>query len=145
MVEKQPHSVRERLTKCIGVITHVTLKTYSLGKVWGGTILFTGEFRDELMQAFANYQKIGQHDQNSAVLSYLAINKATEYASLMYLDVVERPAAFEPFYISGATVVADTTSIRDSFSSVFNEDFNQVVLRFVIREKCSEQLTSYSW
>lgn len=114
-----------------GIITHVTLKTYPLGKVWGGTIVYTGEFRDQLMQAFAIYQKSGQLDQKSAVLSYLGINNATAYVSLMYLDAVERPTAFEPFYnISGATVVADTTSIRDSFSSVFDEDINRVVPRW---------------
>jgi hypothetical protein len=85
------------------------------------------------MQAFATYQKSGQLDQKSAVLSYLAINNATAYVSMMYLDAVERPAAFDPFYnISGATVVADTTSIRDSFSSVFDEDINRVVPRFVV-------------
>jgi hypothetical protein len=123
------------LTQSIGVITHVTLKTYPLGKVWGGTIVYTGEFRDELMQAFATYQKIGQLDKRSAVLSYLAINNATAYVSLMYLDAVERPTAFEPFYnISKATVIADTTSIRDSFSSVFDEDINRVVPRFVVQE-----------
>lgn len=117
----------------IGIITHITLKTYPLGKVWGGTIVYYGEFRDELMEAFATYQQSGQLDTKSAVLSYLAINNATAYVSLMYLDPVDRPDAFAPFYnISGAIIVADTTSIRDSFSSVFAEDINRVVPRSVL-------------
>ncbi|KAF1843187.1 bifunctional solanapyrone synthase [Cucurbitaria berberidis CBS 394.84] len=114
-----------------GIITHITMKTFPLGKVWGGTIVYTGDFRDELMQAFATYQQNGQRDTKSAVLSYLAINNATAYVSLIYLDPVERPAAFEPFYnITGATIVADTTAIHDSFSSVIAADIDRVVPRW---------------
>ncbi|OAL43510.1 bifunctional solanapyrone synthase [Pyrenochaeta sp. DS3sAY3a] len=114
-----------------GVITHVTLKTYPLGKVWGGTIVYYGEFRDQLMEAFATYQQSGQLDKKSAVLSYLAINNATAYVSLAYLEPVDRPEVFAPFYnISGAMIVADTTAIRDSFSSLFSEDINRVVPRW---------------
>jgi hypothetical protein len=116
-----------------GVLTHVTLKTHPLGKVWGGTIVYYGEFRDELMKAFATYQQHGQLDQKSAILSYLAINNATAYVSLAYMDAVERPSVFAPFYnISGATIVADTTAIRDSYSSLFEQDIDRVVPRFVL-------------
>ncbi|KAL6702551.1 hypothetical protein ACN47E_001548 [Coniothyrium glycines] len=114
-----------------GIVTHVTLKTYPLGKVWGGTIVYYGAFRDELMRAFAIYQRQGQLDQNSAVLSYLAINNATAYVSLAYTAPVERPAVFAPFYnISGATIVADTTGIKDNYSSLFDQDIDRVVPRW---------------
>lgn len=85
------------------------------------------------MEAFATYQQSGQLDKKSAILSYLAINNATAYVSLMYLEPVDRPDVFAPFYnISGAMIVADTTAIRDSFSSVFSEDINRVVPRCVM-------------
>lgn len=105
----------------------MTLRTYPLGKVWGGTLVYTNDYRDQLMQAFATYQSSGQLDTKSALLAYLGINNNTAYVTLMYLDAVERPAAFKPFY--DIPSVFDSTRIRDNFSAVISEEVDRVVPR----------------
>lgn len=98
----------------LGIVTHVTLKTYPLGKVWGGTIIYSNDYRDQLMRAFATYQVSGQLDIKSALIAYLAVTNDTAFVTLYYLDAVERPEAFEPFYAIPA--LQDTTKIHGRFS-----------------------------
>jgi hypothetical protein len=69
-----------------------------------------------MMAAFAQYQVVGQLDQKSALLSYVAINNDTIFLNLAYTDAVARPAAFAPFY--NITPLADTTTMYDNFNDL---------------------------
>lgn len=65
------------------------------------------------MAAMAQYQAEGQLDTNSAILPYVAVNNDTILSTFVYLDAVEKPAAFAPFYNIPNT--SDSTQIFDSF------------------------------
>jgi hypothetical protein len=80
------------------------------------------------MQAFAAYQRSGQLDRDSALLSYMGINNNTIYVTLVYLNAVERPAAFEAFY--GIPSIYDGTRIHDNFTDLINEQIDLVVPRW---------------
>jgi len=94
------------------------MKTYPTGKVWGGLIIYPGSQRDALMGAFADYQRKGQLDRKSAVISYLAINNDTLFLTLVYFDNVVKPPAFDAFYSLPALV--DATRTYDDFSELIN-------------------------
>jgi len=70
------------------------------------------------MGAIAEYQRVGQLDRKSALLTYLAINNDTIFLNLAYLEAVDRPAAFSPFY--NLTSLVDTTKMSDSFLDLIN-------------------------
>ncbi|KAF2265021.1 bifunctional solanapyrone synthase [Lojkania enalia] len=99
-----------------GILTRVTLATYPMGKVWGGTLVYTNDHRDAVMRAYAAYQKDGQLDTNSGLLSYMAISNNTYFINFAYLDGVERPKAFQPFY--NIPTVADMTALYDNFTEL---------------------------
>jgi hypothetical protein len=99
-----------------GILTRVTLATYPMARTWGGTLVYSNTQRDALMRAFYSYQKVGQLDTNSAVLSYMGISNDTMYVNLAYLDGVDRPNAFQPFY--DIPRIADTTVLHPSFSDL---------------------------
>ncbi|PQE03940.1 6-hydroxy-D-nicotine oxidase protein [Rutstroemia sp. NJR-2017a BVV2] len=114
--------------KGIGIITHATLRTYEVKRVWGGSIIYSNEYRDQLMLAFAAYQRSGQLDRNSALLSYMGINNNTIYVTMIHLNATERPAAFQPFY--EIPNVYDGTGLQDNFTAVISQQMDLVVPRW---------------
>lgn len=102
----------------IGVVTHLNQLTYAMGKVWGGTVIYSGEHSEDFMAAMAEYQKDGQLDTKSAILPYLAVTNDTILSTMVYLDAVERPEAFAPFYEIPS--IQDGTQIYNSFYEFAN-------------------------
>lgn len=90
----------------------MTQKTYPLGKVWGGTIAFPANASEQFMAAVAEYQRVGQLDEKSAILPYMAPVNDTILVTFCYLDGVDHPDAFAPFY--KLPILADTTAIFDN-------------------------------
>lgn len=111
-------------------MTHVTLRTYPVGKVWGGALVYNNDNRDKIMQAFAAYQQSGQLDEKSAIISYLGVTNDTNYVILVYLDSVERPSAFDSFY--AIPQIFDGTRLHDNFTSLLNEQVDRVVHRWTL-------------
>jgi hypothetical protein len=103
---------------CVGIITYAVMKTYPLSGVWGGALIYSGDKQDAVMEAIAEYQKTGQLDRKSAMMTYVAVNNDTIILSLAYLDAVVKPAAFSAFY--NITPLLDTTAIQPNFVSVLN-------------------------
>ena len=107
----------------------MTLKTYPVGKVWGGLVIYNNSYQDQLMSAFASYQQQGQLDEDSALLTYLAINNETVFAAYIYFQPVEKPKAFDAFYSIPA--LEDLTAIHDNFSDLVNNlNIDYVVPRY---------------
>ncbi|RYP51844.1 hypothetical protein DL768_002920 [Monosporascus sp. mg162] len=96
-----------------GIITHINQRTFPMGKVWGGSIIYSANYSEDFMAAIAEYQEKGQLDTKSAILPYLAFTNDTILSTFVYLDHLDRPTAFAPFY--DIPSVADTTQIHDSF------------------------------
>jgi hypothetical protein len=111
-----------------GIVTRVTMRTYALGKVWGGAMIYTNQYRDDVMSAFATYQNYGQLDPKSALISYMGISNDTLYVILAYLDAVERPESFAPFY--DIPCIYDGTRMHDNFTDLIREDVDRVVPRW---------------
>lgn len=99
--------------RCIGIVTHVTMKTYPLGQVWGGTVAYNNTYLESLMKAFAIYQSEGQLDTKSAVIANMVLNQNILLLTLVYLGPVERPAAFQPFYDIPA--LSDQAQLQNNF------------------------------
>ncbi|KAK7186866.1 hypothetical protein DPSP01_007050 [Paraphaeosphaeria sporulosa] len=112
-----------------GIVTHVTMRTFPLEKVWGGALVFTNDHRDDIMRALSTYQNSGQLDAMSAVLPYMGLNNDTTYIILVYLDEVEKPEAFRPFY--DIPSIYDGTRVYDSLMDLISEDLNLVVPRWI--------------
>jgi hypothetical protein len=104
-----------------GILTHVTMRKFPLEKVWGGPRVFTNDHRDDI-------KNLGQLDAKSAVLPYMGLNNDTTYIILIYLDKVEKPEAFQPFY--DIPSFYDGTRVYDSFMDLISEDLNLVVPRW---------------
>jgi hypothetical protein len=106
----------------------VTLKTYPQEKVWGGIIIYSIDQIDKVMAAIAEYQFQGQLDPKSAILPYVAVNNFNAiFISFVYLDAVDRPAAFEPFYTIPS--LSDDTKIHTNFSAAIAEVIDKVLPR----------------
>ena len=118
------------MTECtvyLGIVTHMTLKTYPAGRVWGGTISYNESHQDALMNAFAEYQHAGQLDQSTSTITYMFIINGTLAVTLVYFGSVQRPGAFQPFYDIPA--LSDLTTLHDNLTDLIDEPLNQGVPR----------------
>ena len=105
----------------------MTVKAYPAGKVWGGTISYDESQQDALMNAFAEYQQVGQLDRNTATITYMLVNNGTIAATLVYFGTVHRPDAFQPFY--NIPALSDLTKLHDNFTDLIDQPLNQGVPR----------------
>ncbi|ROT40790.1 oxidase/Diels-Alderase [Sodiomyces alkalinus F11] len=103
-----------------GIVTHINQRTYPMGKVWGGTVVYSGAYAEDFMAAMADYQQVGQLDTKSGILPYLAVTNDTILSTFVYFDDVVRPAAFAPFYEIPS--IFDGTQVYDSFYDFANGD-----------------------
>ncbi|KAI0199504.1 oxidase/Diels-Alderase [Astrocystis sublimbata] len=111
-----------------GIVTHITQRTFSVDKVWGGVMVFPGNASTQFMEAMAEYQAKGQHDTHSVVLPYIGINNDTIISTFAYLKDVERPDVFKPFYDIPA--IADQTMIWGNYASFCNSSIDFAVPRW---------------
>ncbi|KAF2233370.1 FAD-binding domain-containing protein [Viridothelium virens] len=106
-------------TSNFGVVTRMSLKTYPSGKAWGGLVVYNNSYQDQYMSALEAYQKQGQvNDTSTALLTYLAINNQTIFATYVSFGDEVKPSAFQPFY--DIPVVEDSTALYDSFIDLAN-------------------------
>jgi hypothetical protein len=111
-------------------VTHITLKTYPLGPVWGGVIAYNDSYTAALMQAFATYQASGQFDTKSAIITDMVITQNLNIVTLIYLaPVSSRPAAFAPFYDIPA--LYDLTGPHNNFTDLIGPPLNTGLPRYV--------------
>ena len=96
----------------------MTLKTYPSGKVWGGLVVYNATlYQNQLMAAFATYQKEGQiSNKDTAVLTYVGINNQTIFATYVTYGATSRPAALQPFFDIPAVI--DSTATHDNFTAL---------------------------
>ena len=92
------------------------MKTYPLGRVWGGVIAYNNTYIDALMRGFATYQASGQLDTKSAIITDMVVTANLNIFTFVYLAPVSRPAAFAPFYDIPA--LYDLTAMHDNFTDL---------------------------
>lgn len=106
-----------RLTNgTVGIVTHATMRTYPIGKVWGGVVAYNNTYVDALMRAFAMYQKSGQLDTKSAIIADMVFTQNINLVTFVYLAPVRHPVAFSPFY--NIPSLYDQTKFHDTFSDL---------------------------
>ena len=112
-----------------GLTTHITTRTYPMGAVWGGLRQWNGSQIDQVAEAFAEYQRVGQLDTKSSVIADLVPTNDTLYVTLIYFAPVNStPAAFDAFYKIPA--VADNSKLHPNFLDLISVGPAQVVPRF---------------
>ena len=112
-----------------GVTTHITTKAFPMGAVWGGLRQWNGSQINEVADAFAEFQRVGQLDTKSSVIADLVPTNDTLYVTLIYFaSVNSAPAAFDAFYKIPA--VADNTKLHPNFLDLISVGPAQVVPRF---------------
>ena len=112
-----------------GVTTHITTKAFPMGAVWGGLRQWNGSQINEVADAFAEYQRVGQLDTKSSVIADLVPTNDTLYVTLIYFAPVNStPAAFDTFYKIPA--VADNSKLHPNFLDLISVGPAQVVPRF---------------
>ncbi|KAL8758330.1 MAG: hypothetical protein Q9199_001586 [Rusavskia elegans] len=111
-----------------GIVTHLTLRTYPVSKVWGGVVAYNNSYVAALMQAFATYQHSGQLDVKSAVIANMVFTANINIITLVYLAPVERPPAFSPFY--DIPSLYDLTKIHNNFSALIGEPLETGIPRW---------------
>ncbi|KAF2197572.1 bifunctional solanapyrone synthase [Delitschia confertaspora ATCC 74209] len=110
-----------------GIVTRMTLKTYPVGKVWGGQVIYNNTlYQDDLMRACAEYQKNGQSDKDTAMLTYLVTSNKTVFATYVHMGGKERPEAFKPFF--DIPVLVDSTKLYDNFTALINDNVVDTVV-----------------
>ncbi|ROV86748.1 hypothetical protein VMCG_10914 [Cytospora schulzeri] len=112
-----------------GIVTHVTQQTYPLGNVWGGSMAFPANASKDFMSALVQFQREGQLDQKTAILPYMAPMNDTILVAFCYLDGVDHPSAFAPFY--KLPILFDTTQVFDNFYELASLPLPVTVPRWV--------------
>jgi hypothetical protein len=112
---------------CLGIVTHMTLKTHPLGQVWGGVIAYNNTYIPAVMDALARYQQVGQLDTKSAILAYMVMTQNILLFNFVYLAPLERPECFQPFY--DIPPLYDTTKLHDTFADLLGEPLNTGIPR----------------
>ena len=118
------------LIRLTGIVTHMTLKTYPIEQVWGGTIIYNSSYSDRYMSAIASYQAVGQLDTKSAIITYLVPADNEIILTLVYLSPTTRPSCFQPFYDIPATM--DGTQLWQNFTSLIGGPLNTGLSRYMI-------------
>ncbi|KAI1074068.1 FAD-binding domain-containing protein [Whalleya microplaca] len=81
-----------------GIVTKFQSKTYPVKQVWGGVQMFTLDQMPDVLQAYYEYQSTPNKDLYANLVINLAPVNDSVLVTLVYLQPVERPAAYAPFY-----------------------------------------------
>ncbi|KAK4235973.1 bifunctional solanapyrone synthase [Achaetomium macrosporum] len=90
-----------------GIVTSYRSPTYPIKDCWGGMLVFTPDQLSDVLLAYNEYQHTPDKDLHANLVLNIAVNNASVLLTLVYLQPVERPAAYAPFY--KLTPVADMT------------------------------------
>jgi hypothetical protein len=90
-----------------GIVTSYKSRTYPIKNCWGGMLVFTPDQLSDVLLALNEYQHTPDKDLHANLVLNVAVNNASVLLTLVYLQPVERPAAYAPFY--RLTPAADMT------------------------------------
>ncbi|KAI0179263.1 FAD-binding domain-containing protein [Hypoxylon sp. FL1284] len=81
-----------------GIVTSFKSKTFPLGRVWGGVLVYTLDQMPDVFQAYYEYQAMPNKDLYANMVLNIAPNNGSVMLTLVYLKPVERPDDYKPFY-----------------------------------------------
>ena len=83
-----------------GLVTSFTYKTVPVDNMWFESRLYTPDRNQQLLNALAAYQMMAFNDTKANIVYQLSENASfpQSFVGFLYLDPVERPPIFSPFY-----------------------------------------------
>ncbi|KAI0339141.1 FAD-binding domain-containing protein [Trametopsis cervina] len=98
-----------------GIVTHVTLKTYPQGPVWGGTIVYNTTYTDRLVAAVANFSANATDSQCELYFGFQwANNSLAMFAKIYYNASEPAPGVFDELLaIPAVDTQLSTMSFRE--------------------------------
>ncbi|KAH6904220.1 hypothetical protein BKA70DRAFT_1565942 [Coprinopsis sp. MPI-PUGE-AT-0042] len=100
-------------TNNFGIVTSFTLRTFPVGKVWGGTILYSADRLDAMIDATVEYSAKPSNPKATLATQFFAANGTTTGAAIMFYNGENPPAGlFDSFVnvpgVSGEAKTHDT-------------------------------------
>jgi FAD/FMN-containing dehydrogenase len=106
-----------------GIVTSFTYRTEPIDKVWFAAKLYTADHNQELINALVEYQRHWSGDHKANIVLSLSQDNSTagSFVGFLYLDPVEYPSAFSPFYhiASAGDMIKSTVGTLSDLSSKF--------------------------
>lgn len=83
-----------------GVVTSFTYNTIPVNEMWFESRLYTPDKNQQLLNALVTYQNMAVNDTKANIVFQLSENASSpqSFVGFLYLDPVERPPIFNPFY-----------------------------------------------
>ncbi|OTA99930.1 hypothetical protein M426DRAFT_268468 [Hypoxylon sp. CI-4A] len=81
-----------------GIVTKFTARTFPIKQVWGGMKLFSPDQLPDVIQAYHEYQVSPNKDLYANMVLNLVPTNNSVILTLVYLQPVEQPEAYKPFY-----------------------------------------------
>lgn len=111
-----------------GIVTSFTYKTYPVDKMWFEARLYTSDKNQELLNALVEYQNLAENDTKCSIVYSLSADSSApqSFVGFLYLDPIEHPAIFSPFYrIKQAKNMTNSTigTIADLSSKYNNRQY----------------------
>lgn len=99
-----------------GVVTSFTFKTLAIDKVWFESRLYTPDKNQQLLNALVSYQEMAINDTKANIVYQLSENASSpqSFVGFVYLDPMERPPVFDPFY----RIPQNSTRITSTFGDL---------------------------
>lgn len=99
-----------------GVVTSFTYKTLPIDKVWFESRLYTPDKNQQLLNALVSYQEMAVNDTKANIVYQLSEDASLpqSFVGFVYLDPIERPPIFDPFY----RIPQNSTRITSTFGDL---------------------------
>ena len=83
-----------------GIVTSFTYKTLPINNMWFESRLYTPDKNQHLLNALVAYQEMAVNDTKANIVYQLSESTTSpqSFVGFLYLDPVERPSVFSPFY-----------------------------------------------
>lgn len=111
-----------------GIVTSFTYKTLPIDKMWFAARLYTADKNQQLLNALVAYQQLAANDNRANIVYQLSEDTAVpqSFVGFLYLDPVEYPSVFSPFYnITQATNMVNSTirTLADLATHYYNPQY----------------------
>ncbi|KAL1979197.1 hypothetical protein VTN96DRAFT_6519 [Rasamsonia emersonii] len=108
-----------------GIVTSFTYRTLPIDKMWFEARLYTRDKNQQLLNALVAYQEMASNDSKANIVYQLSENTTApqSFVGFLYLDPVEYPSVFSPFYDIPHTVnmIDSTIGTLADLSSMYND------------------------
>ncbi|KAH6904203.1 hypothetical protein BKA70DRAFT_1193475 [Coprinopsis sp. MPI-PUGE-AT-0042] len=125
-------------TNNFGIVTSFTLRTFPVGKVWGGTILYAADQLEAMIDATVEYSAKPSNPKATLATQFFATNGSTTGAAIMFYNGENPPAGLFDSFINVPGVSGEAKT-HDTFLSSLQPVRSTVTLTTGMRQRCFPQ------